>query len=126
MILETMAISAITYLGHSLLDSKGAKAAKDEATSALWSWVRPIFLKDEEKQQALQQFEAEPAKAEHQQAMIQTTQQHLQAHPEQAEQLEVLLERAQAAHPERMGDVINFGNVEKQVNNPIIKGDFNM
>lgn len=123
MVIPTLATAAAGYIVKSLTDSEGAKTAGKELSTALWQWVRPLFLKDAPDVVAKVETatpadvptaekalaEALQAKAANDPAFAQTLQQHLNG-----------IQNAGA------GAVFNFGNVEKQVNNPTIQGDFNM
>lgn len=126
MVLETLIGSTVGYLVSSIKKSKGGKQAGDEMSVAIWEWIRPIFLKEVDDKEALKKLEEQPDKEENKQAVAQSLQSYLQQHPEQVAELEILVTKAKAKYPERMGDIYNFGNVGKQVNNPIIKGDLNM
>lgn len=53
----TLSAAAVTYLISTLKKSKGFEKASEELSTAIWDWVRPIFLKDEEP---LKDFENEP------------------------------------------------------------------
>jgi len=43
----TLATAAVTYLVTSIKNSKGGEKATDEFSSAVWNWIRPIFIKDD-------------------------------------------------------------------------------
>lgn len=126
MVLESLVGAAIGYLANAAKKSEGGKKASDEMTAAIWEWIGPIFLKDDKKAGELKKLEEQPDDEENKKAASQTLKNYLEQHPEKATQLKALMDDAKAKYPERMGDVYNLGNVEKQVNNPIIKGDLNM
>jgi hypothetical protein len=105
-----------------LASSEGAKTAGKEMSSSVWQAVRPLFLKDDEEagKKELAVVEAAPASPEAQALVKEKLTKHLAASPEVVQQLQQILQQG-------TGGVHNYGNVEKQVNNPIIsKGDFNM
>ena len=45
----TMIAGAAGYIVNEIKKSKGAKQATDELSTGIWEWMRPIFLKDDEK-----------------------------------------------------------------------------
>lgn len=45
--LATLATAAAGYILDELKSSEGAKTAGKELSSAIWQWMRPLFLKDE-------------------------------------------------------------------------------
>jgi hypothetical protein len=104
-----------------LASSEGAKTAGKEISSAVWQFIRPLLLKDDEEgEKALAVVEAAPASPEAQTIVKEKLTKHLAASPEMVQQLQQILQQG-------AGGVHNYGTVEKQVNNPIIsKGDFNI
>lgn len=126
MVLEKLSASAVGFLANSLKNSKGGTQAADEMTVAIWEWIRPIFLKEVEGDAALEMLKAQPEDSEARASVQQTLVQYLQQHPQRASELKDLMQQAKSKYPERMGDVHNYGSVEKQVNNPNVQGDLNM
>lgn len=59
MIIEKAIATVIGYLAKSITNSKGANTAKDEISEATWNWIRPLFIKDEQKE-ILEKFESKP------------------------------------------------------------------
>ncbi|MDX1940178.1 MAG: hypothetical protein SFU99_06470 [Saprospiraceae bacterium] len=123
MVIETLVTTFLGYLVGNIKKSKGAEQAGDELSTALWKWIRPIFLKDEEPLKALQ---ANPDDTANQKEVAVKIEQHLNKNPEALSQFEVLVKQLEASGEKPVGNVYNFGTVEKQVNNPTIQGDLNM
>lgn len=46
--ISAIALKAVSYLIGTFSNSSGAKTAKSEFSDALWNWIRPIFIKDDE------------------------------------------------------------------------------
>jgi hypothetical protein len=53
--LATLATIAVSYLVTEIKNSKGVKDASNEFSSAIWHWIRPIFLKDDQPVKDLQE-----------------------------------------------------------------------
>lgn len=43
-----MAMAALGYILKAVKSSKGGQEASNEISTAIWEWVRPIFLKEDE------------------------------------------------------------------------------
>lgn len=56
----TMIAAAAGYIINEIKNSKGLKQAKDELSTAIWEWVRPVFLEDDEK--LVKDIESDPEK----------------------------------------------------------------
>lgn len=121
--MEALIGTFLGYLISNIKKSKGAQKAGDELSTAIWDWVHPIFLKDEKP---LKDLQDNPDAEGNQKEVAIKVKEHLANHPAEVSQLETLLQRLQASDEKPAGNVYNFGNVEKQVNNPNIQGNFNM
>ncbi|MDX1942520.1 MAG: hypothetical protein SFU99_18290 [Saprospiraceae bacterium] len=123
MVIETLVTTFLGYLVGNIKKSKGATQAGDELSTAIWKWVRPIFLKDDEP---LKDLQANPDAETNQKEVAVKIEKHLAKNPTEVPALEALLQQLAASGEKPQGNVYNFGNVEKQVNNPTIQGDFHM
>jgi len=94
MILEKLASSALGYLVTAILKSKGGQQAADETSVALWDWVSPIFLKDDE---AIEDLKKEPNDKDNQQEVALKIKKHLKKNPESENGLKALLEKLEAS-----------------------------
>lgn len=112
--IETLVAAA----GKLISDTEGAKTAKKELSSAIWAWIRPIFLKDDPEagEKALTQVKAAPSAPESQELVKSKLTDYLSANPEAVKQLQELLVSGN-------GGVYNFGDVKNQLNNPTFNKD---
>lgn len=55
--METAILTLLGYLGGHISNSKGTSNAKNELSTAIWEWIRPLFLKDDS---AVKDFKEEP------------------------------------------------------------------
>ena len=128
MVIETMVGAALGYLVKSIKESKGAEKAADEMSTAVWEWIRPIFLTDDKEDEALTDLKNEPDDADNQKMVEAMMKKYLKKNPEKAAALEAALkaEEAQTGFSPGSVNIINQGKVGKQVNNSTIQGDLNM
>lgn len=94
MVLETLAATTIGYLISNIQKSKGGQQAADELSTALWEWVRPIFLKDEEP---IKDLKENPEDQDNQHLVALKIKQHLKKNPEDQVSLKNLLEKLEAS-----------------------------
>lgn len=88
--ISTLIPAALGYLVSAIKKSKGGQEASDELSSAIWEWVRPIFLKDDEP---LEDLKKDPDNPVNQQDVGTKIQKHLDKNPEAQTSLEALLEK---------------------------------
>lgn len=89
--LITMATAAVGYLVSEIKNSKGGKTALDEMSSAIWQWVRPLFLKDDAP---IQDLVKEPDLKLNQEEVALKIRKHLTNNPQEVEALAKMLEIA--------------------------------
>ncbi len=46
---STMIAATAGYIVNAITTSKGAKQAKNEISLEIWNWIKPIFIKEDEK-----------------------------------------------------------------------------
>ena len=93
MVLETLIGSAVGYLVSSIKKSKGGKQAGDELSTAIWEWVRPLFLKDDEP---LTDLKDAPDDQDNQQRVALKIKTHIKKNPDAEGELKAILEKLQA------------------------------
>ena len=126
--METIATLATGYLIKAIKENKDLSNLGNDFLSATIHWIRPLFLKDEAPK-ALQNLQTNPDDPTTQKAVTKIIEQHITQNPTQLTELTALLKSLKEAniHPAPIGNTINnYGNIEKQVNNPIINGNLNM
>ena len=95
MVLETLIGSAIGYLVSSVKKSKGGAQAADEMSTAIWDWIRPLFLKDEKEDEALMDLKADPDDQDNQDAVAIKLKKYLKKNPEAQTVLETIIRELQ-------------------------------
>ena len=88
MALETIIATTVGYLVSSIKKSKGGKQAGEELSTAIWQWVRPLFLKDDEP---LTDLQSNPDDKDNQTQVGLKIKKHLQKNPAEQPQLEAIL-----------------------------------
>lgn len=131
MVLEGLVAGAIGYVAKSLASSEGAKTASKEMSTAIWEWIRPLFLKEVEEEEnqtkVIEQFEAAPEKTEHQKPIVAVVTKHLSEHPDKIKELQNLLLKAERKEENRIGEFLDFGEIKNFVYKPVInEGGFHM
>ena len=86
----SMIAAAAGYVVNEIKKSKGAQQASDELSTAIWEWMRPLFLKDDET--LTQKIEEDPDK--YQGALELAIEKKAQNDTEFSKQLYELLEKA--------------------------------
>jgi len=88
MIPETLIASAVGYLVSNIKSSKTGKQAGEEMSCAIWDWVRPIFLKDDEP---LTDLQSNPDDSDNQTEVGLKIKKHLKKHPDAQRELEAAI-----------------------------------
>ena len=88
--ISALVLSAVSYLAGSIAKGSVAKTARDEFSEALWNWVRPIFIKDDEP---LKDLESSPQNSINQTDVALKIEKHLNKNPEKINELKVLIEK---------------------------------
>lgn len=86
--IATLATAAVTWLIANIKNSKGAEKASSEVSTAIWDWVRPIFLKDDEP---LKDLEVSPDNTDNQQEVTLKVKKYLEKNPNEVASLTALL-----------------------------------
>lgn len=86
--------TTLGYLVSAIKKSKGGQQASDELSTAIWEWVRPIFLKDDEP---LEDLKKDPDNPINQQDVGTKIQKYLAKNPDAQASLEALLEKLKKA-----------------------------
>lgn len=79
---------AVTYLIDKIKEKKGAKSASDEISTAIWTWIRPIFLKDESP---VEDLKNDPNSALNQQEVLLKINKYLTKNSDEIEKLKAIL-----------------------------------
>ena len=95
MVLETLIGSTVGYLVSSIKKSKGGKQAAEEISVAVWEWIRPLFLKDEEEDEAITDLKESPDDEDNQQAVAIKIKKHLKKNPDAQTELQDILKELQ-------------------------------
>jgi hypothetical protein len=86
----TLATAAVGYLISEIKGSKGVKLAGDEMSSAIWQWVRPLFLKDDTP---IQDLIKDPESKLNQEEVALKIKKYLTSNPQEVETLTKMLEK---------------------------------
>lgn len=89
---ETLVASAIGYLVSSIKKSKGGKQAGEEMSTAIWKWVRPLFLKDDAP---LTDLQSDPDNQDNQMEVGLKIKKHLSKNPGAQIDLEAIIRELQ-------------------------------
>lgn len=92
MISETLIASAVGYLVSSIKSSKAGKEAGEEMSSAIWQWIRPVFLKDDEP---LTDLQSNPDDQDNQTEVGLKIKKHLKKNPDAQPALEAIIKALQ-------------------------------
>lgn len=93
MVLETLIGSAVGYLVSSIKKSKGGTQATDEMSTAIWDWIRPLFLKEEKEDEALTDLKADPDDPDNQDAVAIAIKKHLKKNSDAQIGLEAIIKQ---------------------------------
>jgi hypothetical protein len=88
MIPETLIASAVGYLVSSIKNNKTGQQAGEEISTAIWEWVRPIFLKDDEP---LTDLQSDPDNPDNQTEVSLKIKKHLKKNPDAQTTLETIV-----------------------------------
>ena len=104
----SMIAAAAGYVVNEIKKSKGAQQASDELSTAIWEWMRPLFLKDDET--LTQKIEEDPDK--YQGALELAIEKKAQNDTEFSKQLYELLEKAKKGSKLRIDGLEAKGDVD--------------
>jgi hypothetical protein len=115
-----MAVSTIVgSIITSLMASKGGETAKREFSEALWQWVRPVFLKDDEEQAELagvpslaNRLEADPSNEEAQRQLAEEISRKTRYKQDLQKALEAKIEESRLV-PSSPGTVNKTANLDQ-------------
>ena len=96
----TLAASAVKFIVSQIKKSKGGKNATDEMSQAIWEWLRPIFLRDDEPLNDLKQ---NPDDELNQKEIELKIQKYLLKHPQESDKLQNIIQKD-------FGDISSSGN----------------
>lgn len=122
MALETLATTALGYLISSIKKSEGGKQASKEMSTAIWEWIRPIFLKDEEP---INDLKNDPDDADNQNDVATKIKKHLKKNPESQAPLEQILKELAESGEKPAPTVIqnHYGTGDNIVGDKIINNN---
>lgn len=106
MVLETAIGLALGYIVKAIKSTKGAQTATDEMSTAVWDWVRPIFLVEDKETKTIQDLKALPDDKLNQQAAEMEIRKYLRDHPEKESDLVDLVQKLQAKGEQPAGTYI--------------------
>lgn len=86
----TLATTAVTYLITSLKNSKGGSDAADELSTSIWTWIKPIFLKDDEP---LKDLEKNPDNEDNKNEVLIKIKKYLEKNPNAALNFEKIIDK---------------------------------
>ena len=81
----TLAAAAAGYILKALSKTEGAKTASKELSTAIWEWMRPIFLK--EQPELVEEVEQKPPTTETEKRLTQAIEQKAASDPQFLAQL---------------------------------------
>ena len=116
----TLAAAAAGYILKALSKTEGAKTASKELSTAIWEWMRPIFLK--EQPELVEEVEQKPPTTETEKRLTQAIEQKAASDPQFLAQL------AHHLHDLHQNGIIqlNQQTAEKIVNIQTNYGQINM
>lgn len=88
--IQALTSGALGYLVSAIKKSKGGQQAGDELSTAIWEWIRPIFLKDDEP---LEDLKKEPDSSTNQHDVGIKIQKYLEKNPDALSPLKDLLDK---------------------------------
>lgn len=106
--METLALAAVGYMISSIKNSKGGKTASNELSTAIWNWIKPIFI--QEDKELVNQFEENPEDEDTQSEMKLKVKRKAKNDSEFASHLATLVKKAQDAGETPAGITINQYN----------------
>lgn len=121
MAISTLVLSTVSYLAGSLAKGSGAKTASDEFTEALWAWVRPIFIKDDEP---LKDFESLPKDSMNQTDVALKIEKYLSKNPDKIGELKTLIEHLEKNKSNKESvkiSQIHYGSGDNVAGDKIVK-----
>lgn len=83
--------TALSYLITIIRDSKGGELAYDEFSTAVWNWMKPIFIVDEEETKNLKDLKADHEDELNQEGALLEIKKYLKKNPSQKDTLQELL-----------------------------------
>lgn len=95
MIIETLIGTTVGYLASSIKKSKGSEHAVDEMSTAIWEWIRPLFLKEEKEDEALIDLKSNPDDQDNQDAVAIKIKKYLKKNPDAQTGLEAIIKDLQ-------------------------------
>ena len=122
MAISSLVLSAVSYLAGSISKSKGGKTAGDEFSEALWNWVRPIFIKDDEP---LEELKAKPDDSNNQTMVALKVEKFLEKNEGEVKTLQDILAKLKGSESKKAGVNItqtHFGSGDNVGGNKIVKG----
>jgi hypothetical protein len=106
--MEALSLAALGYVIKSIKNSKGGKQATDDLSSAIWNWIRPVFVIDDKE--IVADFEDDPDDQDIQTEFQLKLKRKIKKEPDFAEKLSQLVEQAQSVSGNITGATINQNN----------------
>jgi len=154
--ISTKALEIVLPFLKSKIEKVNIKTLPEDVNSALsdtWKWVKRFFITSEKDEKLIQKLEENPSDVKLQGAVENKISEKLEEKPEYYKELENILKNIELKFPSitktntinnqgndnqifqdinnsnisiGKNNVNNYGNIEKQVNNPKIDGNFQM
>lgn len=90
-----LATAAVSRLVDIIKESKGGKKASEDLSSAIWDWIRPIFLKDETP---INELSENPDNQDNFDEVKIKVKKHLENNPDSIELLKTILNQVQQSN----------------------------
>lgn len=117
----TLSKKAVEILVGSIIKSKGTRQASDEMSTAIWDWLKPIFLKDDSP---ISDLKENPENRINQQDVVIKIQKYINSNKDEFERLQSII-KSSIGNVDSDGNTINIQNstISTQGNINIVGGN---